>query len=182
MHILLPLTVVLAGPLGAAPAPQQVDYQKKAAEAPWEWSDAQASAAGSAKRLKGVYRAEVEPRGMFGDTVIRISKDGSPVHTFEGHQGTVFAVRDDVLYYADFHRSSSGCGVVAYDLRKKKQLWKVSLKGMGPITHFKYRNDVNLDLEKQAVCVRGKESAGRYIEYVDLRTGKTVGHKVYPRQ
>jgi hypothetical protein len=41
---------------------------------------------------------------------------------------------------------------------------------------------VNLDLEKQAVCVRGNESAGRYIEYVDLRTGKTVGHKVYPKK
>ena len=171
--------VLAAGPLWAAPAPPREDYQKKADAAPWEWSDARASAAGSAKRLKGDYKAEVEPRGMFGGAVIRIVKDGAVVHFFEGHAGTVFAVRDDVLYYADFGPISSGCEVVAFDLKAKKRLWKARLKGLGPIAHFRYRNDVNLDLERYAVRVRGKESQGRYIEYVDLKSGKTVGHKKY---
>jgi hypothetical protein len=70
---------------------------------------------------------------------------------------------------------------VAWDLKAKKQLWKTNLKGLGGIIHFQYHNAVNLDLDGQAVRVRGKESAGRYIEYVDRKTGKTVGHKVYPK-
>ena len=119
---------------------------------------------------------------MFGRVVIRILKDGGVVHFFEGHKGTVFAVGDGVLYYADFGPITSGCAVVAYDLKAKKQLWKAGLKGLGPIGHSRYSNAVNLGLDKQAVCVRGRESAGRYIEYVDLKTGKTVGHKVYPRK
>ena len=28
--------------------------------------------------------------------------------------------------------------------------------------------------------VYGNESAGRYVEFVEVRTGKTVGHKVFP--
>jgi hypothetical protein len=119
---------------------------------------------------------------MFGGSVIRILKGGAAVHSFEGHTGTVFAVRDDFLYYADFSRASTGCRVVAYDLRARKQLWKARLKGLGPIAHKDYRNAVSLDLDKYAVCVRGNECLGRYIEYVDLRTGKTVGHKVYSEE
>jgi hypothetical protein len=180
-RVVIGLALLVAVPLCAAPAPAREDYQKKAAEAPWAWSDERATAEGCAKRLTGAYRAEVEPRGMFGGVLLRIAKDGAVVHFFEAGKGTVFAVRDDVLYYADYQPSSSGCAVAAYDLRKKKQLWKANLKGLGPIKHFKYHNAVNLDLEKQAVCVRGKESAGRYIEFVDLKTGKTVGNKVYPR-
>jgi hypothetical protein len=180
--LFLAATLFAAGVAAAAPAPAREDYEKKAKEAPWEWSDERATAAGAAKHLPAGYQADVEPRGTWGDAVIRIVKDGNIVHYFEGHLHTAFAVRDDVLYYADYHPSSSGCAVVAYDLRKHKQLWKTYLKGLGPVDHSKYRNAVNLGLEKYAVCVRGKESYGNYIEYVGLRTGKTVGHKVYPRK
>jgi hypothetical protein len=171
-----------AGGAAAAPAPPREDYEKKAKEAPWAWSDERATAAGAAKRLPAGYRAEVEPHDTWGGARIRVVKDGNVVHFFDGHLRTVFAVRDDVLYYADYHPSSSGCAVVAFDLRQKKQLWKAQLKGLGGVDHSKYHNAVNLDLEKSAVCVRGQESAGNYIEFVDLRSGKTVGHKVYPRK
>jgi hypothetical protein len=187
MRTIIPLAALLAaGPVWAAPLPMQEDYQKKAGEAPWEWSDELASAADSAKRLKGDYKAEYKAEagapGSLGYGTIRILRDGVAVHTFGGHKRTVFTVRDGVLYYADFGPISSGCAVVAYDLKAKKQLWKARLKGLGPIGHSRYSNAVNLDLDKQAVCVRGKEAAGNYIEYVDLRSGKTVGHKVYPRK
>jgi hypothetical protein len=183
MRALSSLAVLLAfGPLWAAPAPPREDYQKKADEAPWRWSDERASAADSAERLKGAYRAEVESRSEWGGAVIRVRKDGAAVHSFEGHVGTVFAVRDDTLYYTDFSRAATGCGVIAYDLRQKKQLWRARLKGLGPVAHKDYRNAVNLDLHKYAVCVRGNECRGRYIEYVDLRTGKTVGHKRYSEE
>jgi hypothetical protein len=183
MRPLLAVTALLAaGVAGGAPAPEREDYEKKAKEAPWQWSDERATPQGAAKHLAPRYEAEVEQHGTPWDITIRILKDGTVVHFFRGNFRTVFAVRDDVLYYADLDPICSGCAVVAYDLRKHKRLWKAQLKGLGPVDHSKYRNAVNLSLEKYAVCVRGQESAGNYIEYVDLRTGKTVGHKVYPRQ
>jgi hypothetical protein len=33
---------------------------------------------------------------------VRINKDGKQVFAIEGHTGTVFTARDDVLSYADF--------------------------------------------------------------------------------
>jgi hypothetical protein len=76
MRPIIPLAVLLAaGPVWAAPLPMGEDYQKKADEAPWEWSDERATAADSARQLKGDYKAEVEPRGMFRDRVIRIVKE-----------------------------------------------------------------------------------------------------------
>jgi hypothetical protein len=174
--------LLTAAPVGAAPAPEREDYQKKADEAPWQWSDERATAESSAKRLTGDYKAEIGPLDTFGYGTIRIVQDGGVVHSFGGHKRTAFAVRDGVLYYADFRPVSTGCSVVAYDLKAKKPLWKARLKGLGPIGHSRYQNAVNLDLDKQAVCVRGKESVGRYIEFVDLKTGKTVGHKVYPKK
>jgi hypothetical protein len=35
-----------------------------------------------------------------------------------------------------------------------------------------------LDLMDDAVHVLGNEAAGKYIEYLDVKTGKTVGHKI----
>jgi hypothetical protein len=183
MRTIVTLAALLAaGPLCAAPLSVGEDYQKKADEAPWEWSAGRATAADCAKRLPRGYRAEIEERNMFGGVVIRILKGGAALHSVEGHTGTVFAVRDDVLYYADFWRAATGCRVVAYDLRNKKQLWKTPLKGLGPLFHTEYSNAVLLEVDRHAVCVRGNECLGRYIEYVDLRTGKTVGHKVYSEE
>ena len=171
------------GGLWAAPVPTSEDYQKKAEQAPWAWSDERASVTYSARQLGGGYKAEFRPCDTFGYGTVRVLKDGGVVHSFAGHTRTVFAVRDDILYYADFGPITSGCAVVAYDLKAKKQLWKTHLRGLRDgRPHSVYRNAVLLDLDGQAVCVRGRESAGRYIEYVDLKTGKTVGHKVYPRK
>src|SRR5215469_1037124 len=86
MRALLALTALLTAGLAAgAPAPAREDYEKKAKEAPWEWSDERATAAGAAKRLPAPYQAEVEPQGTWGDTVIRIVKDGAVVHFFRGN-------------------------------------------------------------------------------------------------
>jgi hypothetical protein len=183
MRTFLSLAALLAVvPLWAAPLPMWENYQKKADEAPWAWSEECATAAGCAKRLRGAYRAEVERRDVFGRAALRIVRDGKVVHAFDGHLRTAFAVRNDVLYYAAFHPSISGCAVVAFDLRKNKRLWRTELEGLGAVDHSEYSNAVNLDLEKWAVCVHGQERAGNYIEFVDLRSGKTVGHKVYPRK
>lgn len=46
----------------------------------------------------------------------------------------------------------------------------------------KYRYLLNLDADRDTVRVYGNESAGRYFEIMDARTGKTVGHRLFPRE
>ena len=106
--------------------------------------------------------------------------NGAEAVSFQGNYGTVFVLSGDTFIYADYYPSRTGCSLVAYDLKTRKQLWKTALAGLRPIDHFQYSNRVNLDVfNKEVVRVFSQESAGRYVEFVDMKTGKTVGHKVY---
>ena len=61
--------------------------------------------------------------------------------------------------------------MLAFDLKQKKQVWKTSLQGLGPIEHFRYSRSVNLDIiNNDAVRVFGT-NLGQYLEIVDLKTG-----------
>ena len=114
---------------------------------------------------------------------IEITAGGAVRYSWEERDGFVFIGRKDVLYRADYSSNSSGCAVVAFDLKAGKELWKAKLKGLGPIHHWKYCNRVWMEPVDDAVfAVYGQESAGRYVELVDFKTGRTVGHKVFPRE
>jgi hypothetical protein len=158
----------------------KLDYQKEADNAAWQWAPERASALDSLTRYDGDYEvAIVRKPGRVGVLTIEVRADGKPVYSWEGYAGSVFAGKGGVIYRAHFHPSASGCDVIAYDLRARKEVWKTHLRGLGPIAHFRYRNAVTLDLRDGVLVVHGKESAGNYIEYVDTRTGKTVGHKSF---
>jgi hypothetical protein len=174
------LTAIAAG---AAPEPA-VDYQKQADAAPWTWNDEQASLWHSFQAYQGDYQLEIiRPPNRFGEIKVRFSRDGREVYSWTGHYRTVFAVRGNVLYRTEFHPSASGCSLIAFDLAAGKELWKTNLKGLGPIAHTAYHNLVTLDMPRDDVLrVFGNEAAGRYVEYIDARSGKTIGHKVFPRE
>lgn len=101
------------------------------------------------------------------------------IYSWDGHYQSVFTTKENILYHADYSHNSSGCKLVAVDLKNGKQLWSTSLKGLGPVEHSKYRNAINLEFDGEVLTVFGKESSGRYVEVVDAKTGKTVGHKVF---
>ena len=157
------------------------DYQKVADVTAWKFSQEQAGVADSLLRFSRDYQVElIRPKNKFGDIIVRVVDDGKEVFAFTGHYQTVFRSSRDVLVYAEYHSSSSGCTLVAFDLKNRKQLWKTPLKGLGPIPHFGYTNAVNLEIiNNEAVRVFGNEAAGQYVEFVDLNTGKTVGHRKY---
>jgi hypothetical protein len=167
----------------AAPAPEDKDYQKIADKEEWSWVPERASARDSAKNFKGDFQVEVVEKDVSGFKSLNVKfvKGDDLVFTIEGHKETVFAGRDNIIYYADFSQAASGCSVIAYDLKAKKQLWKTTLKGLGPIAHTRYRNQVTLDIKDDAVHVLGNEAAGKYVEYLDLKNGKTAGHKVFEK-
>jgi outer membrane protein assembly factor BamB len=179
LHLALPLAAAL---LAAEERPGPL--QKEADAAPWTWKDEEASLFHSFQRYPGDYQVTlVKKPNSVGKLFVRFSKDGKTIHEFEGHYATVFAGKGNEVYYADFHPSASGCAVVAFDLATGKEVWKTHLKGLGPIAHTQYSNRVTLDLPRDdALRVYGNESAGKYVEYLDLRTGKTVGDKVFPRE
>lgn len=68
--------------------------------------------------------------------------------------------------------------------RRGSSYGKTRLKGItgiGPAVHSAYSNEVTIGITSgKAIVVTGKEAFGRYIEYVDAETGKTLGNKVFP--
>jgi hypothetical protein len=175
--------MLLALVLALAPLPERPDYQKIADAAPWEWKANEATLAFCLTRHRGDNVTTTERPGGFGGVDLVFRAGRKDVLTVIGHRGTVFVAGETgTIFYADFGPISSGCALVAFDLGMRKQLWKCQLKGLGPIDHTKYRNEVRLDvLPDGTLRVYGHESAGDYVEYVDGKTGKTVGHKVFAR-
>jgi hypothetical protein len=168
--------LTLVAPVSAA------DYQKLADEATWDWQPDRATVLHAMLNYHGDCQVEIVKKpNTFGDLMVRFTKDGKEALALKGSYATTFVGKDSILYYAEYGSFSSGCALIAYDLANKKELWKTSLKGLGPIAHFKYSNRVAVELVDDAVKVLGNESAGHYVEFVDLKTGKTVGHKVFPR-
>src|SRR5262249_42895934 len=119
-------------------------------------------------------------RDPYDPYTVRVIEGGVVACSFPAHDETVFTRRGDVLHVARVCPLPTGCPVAAYDLKSWERLWECSLRGIGPIGHSEYRNQVNITTDGDAVVVYGKESNGRYIEYVDAKEGKTIGHKKLP--
>ena len=159
------------------------DFQKAADEAKWSWEPEKATVLYSLMRASTDYTVEViRKKNTIGALTIRILDEKKVLDSFEGHSETVFAVAGGVLYRAEFNPFASGCTIIAWDLKAGKQLWKSQLKGLGPIAHTEYRNRVILDVADGALAIRGHEASGDYLEYVDLKTGKTVGHRIFSKK
>jgi hypothetical protein len=169
----------------AAPAPNLDElkerYQRKADEVVWRWDEDKAHVGASVARYRGGYDLEFKWNApeRASEATIRFRKEGREVFTLKGHRRTQFAQQGSVLYYVDFEPNTTGCVVIAYDLEWGKQLWKTNLKGLGPISHKEYRNAVMLEVNREVVTVWGEECLGRYLEFVDVKTGTTVGHRLF---
>jgi hypothetical protein len=163
-----------AGPLRIEDLPEQ----SLAERTPWSWPAETATPEACARAFGDGYEVElVEPKEPRGPRTIRVRKNGEEIIAFRGHSASVFVRRGDVLYYADFHPSASGCRIVAYHLQAREELWKTPLIWIGPDAHSIYSNRVNMKLDGDHLIVYRDESHGRSIELLDVGTGRTVGHK-----
>src|SRR5262245_16051633 len=103
--------------MGAEPCHGQ-DYQKIADATPWNWSADRALVTDSFLRFSMEYQVElIRPKNKFGEITIRVMDDGKELVTWKGHQRSVFTLSGNVLLYADFHPSRTGCALVAFDLK-----------------------------------------------------------------
>ena len=113
--------------------------------------------------------------------------DGKKVYDWPLPALSVFFVNSNcVVYHAVFRNSSTGCKVVAYDLKgRKAACGGLHLKGLVAVGDYdEYSNKVRLErVNDEVLAVYGDEVFyGRYVEIVDMKTGKTVGHKVCPKK
>jgi hypothetical protein len=67
-------------------------------------------------------------------------------------------------------------------LNRVLQRGSKSVRPIGFVSHSTYSNAMILEANTEVVWVRGNEGGGRYIEVKDIASGKTVGHRIVPRQ
>jgi len=175
----------LAGTTGlCAGGTSSIDYQKVADGARWGFLDEADNPLFCMFQQTGTdYDVSLirEAKGRHALT-IKVIKNDRPVYQWKGHRHSVFRIQGDLLYYAEFHYSASGGRVVAVDLTSGKPLWQSRLKALGGVRHSAYLNRMTIDANDDVVSVYGNESMGRYLEFKDVRTGKTVGHKRFPKE
>jgi len=187
LSALAALALACQGP-GAPVAPgdagKAAEYQKRADAAPWHAPEKGGDFRRCLAHELTDFTVEVDRKpSEYWDVTIRVMDKGKEVYSWGGHLDSVFFVRDNVLYCAEYHYMSTGCAIVAFDLKARKRLWKADLKGLGPIDHSKYRNLVRLErVDDTVFAVYGQESAGRYVEFVEYKTGSTLGHKIFPQE
>jgi hypothetical protein len=170
-------------------AEQALPLQKKAATAEWRWPEDKVSLSKCASSYpRDGYNVEIIPNTNEDDWhdwhnkfIVRVLEQhsGKVAYSFKAHAKTVFVQIGDVIYWADYVPNATGCSIVACDLKKQLH-WTCQLLGNPPLWHSQYLNQVNIAQDGDLIVVYGKESNGRYIEYVDTKSGKTVGHKSLP--
>ncbi len=165
----------------AAPPDPPVDYQKVADATEWKWDDKSATLSHSLAVKQPNYTVRTDEKAAKHDMPVTFTKGDKELFVFRSHENTVFRVVGDTLVYASFHRSASGATMIGVDLKTGKELWKTHLKGIGPVSHFRYSNLLNMEADGDTVTVFGNESYGKYVEILDTKTGKTVGHKLFPK-
>lgn len=181
MRRILLLCSTLALPLlaGSLPEEQGSTAIKSPKPLEWRWSAEKASLEYCTKQHLADYVVERGNPKPFGTPInIRRKKDRKLVYTMGGGWQTILFTRcRDILYIAEYCTIASGCDVVAVDLKSGKKIWKTRLQGIGPTMHSQYLNLVNIETDGQIVTVTGNESDGRYIEHLDLETGKALANK-----
>lgn len=152
----------------------------KVDDAQWQWSNEDNQLRRCMRDHLADYQVRVTGSGAWGRLRVAVYDGETEVYTIDGHEETVLTRIGDVVFVADLNPIAMGCAVVAFDLKQRKQLWVSVLKGNSPQFHSAYRNQVILKRDGDLVVAYGKESNGRYIEFLDSRTGNSVGYKKLP--
>jgi hypothetical protein len=184
------LLAASAAPAAPVPAMPPADWKPAIKNREFKFDDKHTGAkttAGSVSKDAWVTAAYEPSPGGIGEGTFTVQKKDGPKVTVGAHSGTPIAVRGDVLYVANFSPAANGCSVTAYDLTTGKKAWEKPLDGIGRIAHFGYRNRVAMAVEKHpdadhfALVIVGWESSGKYVEVLDLATGKQLAHKKYEK-
>lgn len=184
------LFLALAGSVSA-----EVDWEKVAREAQWEWprpdptvltatmddvEDSPYDVVIHRYPWKVVWderNKNLDTFGCFYD--LKIMRNGEVLFQKPAHDGTVFRILGNRIFFAQFKPLDCGCKIICFDLDAKKLLWETELKAVGFVGHSAYHNRVSLGTSDKVVRVYGWETNGKYVEYLDPNTGKRLAHRVF---
>lgn len=68
----------------------------------------------------------------------------------------------------------------AFDARTGASLWRKAVRGLGPVSHSKYSNAIQLGRDNNNLVIYGRETAGRYVEVRDGASGRLLGNARVP--
>ncbi len=153
---------------------------KTNADEKWKWSDDRASILHYFMGASTNFEVKLVRRSMasWREVTVEVGNGSEVLHKISTHAEGNFVIAGSLVIYTKHSMIGSGCELLAFDLDKQKYAWRTQLKGIGPVDHSKYRNRVNLEVRKNSVAVYGFESAGQYVEVVDLKTGDTLSNTV----
>jgi len=170
-------------------AAKKAAWQKTLEREPFRFSESNEGILSSLSQYGGNCQVHmIHDPAKWGGLGFKFVRDGKELLSLEGHTGSSFRTAGNVLYFAHFPRSSSGCTVTAHDLTTGNKLWETKLSGVGTPMHSAYSNRVtmglsslhNLDKKGEGIIsITGRESYGDYVEILDRRTGKVLAHRIY---
>ena len=150
-------------------------------EPQWRWSDEDASIICYLSAAPADYEISITRPKSSGVPSLKVAiSDGqNPLCQFDSHYEGAFLFdrQRNWVIYSQHSPIATGCTLVAFDLKGKRKIWEKPLKGIGPVSHSKWRNRINLKLEKDRVTVFGDEGQ-KYIESVSLDSGKAIYHRL----
>jgi outer membrane protein assembly factor BamB len=179
--------VVLAAALAANPAAATAvdagSAPPRADAIPWQWNE-EAGPAGRAFSVTVEGGASVDvARGRDGK-VMGLRKYGASGGEIWAvpllaptARDVAFLVHDGNLYVALYAERGTGAEVAAVDSKTGRLLFRSPLRGLGSGHHGKNRNRVQLRFVDPWVVAFGDETAGRYIEALDAKTGATISSR-----
>jgi hypothetical protein len=144
----------------------------------WTWTPEDADLAKSV--ASALADCETRREGDRGGELVIVSRAGRLLR-IPVHDQTPLVRSGDTLVAADYHPHATGCTLAAWSLASGERLWTAPLAGLGEIGHSKYHNLVTLEIVDGLAVARSEESAGRYVEAVDLASGARAWHEVLPR-
>jgi len=90
----------------------------------------------------------------------------------KGSDTAVLAMVDKRLVVVVHNRISTGAAVLGFAPDTGRQIWTTRPRGLGPIGHSQYLNEVSLEARGKLAVLMGKESAGKYVVALEAATGK----------
>jgi hypothetical protein len=176
--------ILLAGLAVIAPAADQgaIDYQKTADGARWGWRLDHADPIQSIWMSQRDFTYTVRSgRDVPAEMEFAVSLGGKQLIRWSGFRHSVFIVRSAVLYYAETPRLGEGGTIIAFDLKKGAELWREKIEAAKP-REIMMPGIVLLNLEAmndEVLTIWGNDTFGRYLEFKDIRSGKTLGYHVF---
>ena len=172
----------------APPPPPAPPSPGAAADVPWQWSGAPL---GPGSQHDATPVTIAQPGG--GRCVFSFDATAKTTHLGctdrpgvewardEGDHilaAAALAVAGDALVVVSFIPMASGATATAYERATGRERWRTGLHGIGRVSHSGYLNDVRVRVAGDRVVVTGWEASGRYVEVVDLASGRILGTRL----